>query len=112
MRCGLYYDGKLTDKVPATNKEAKATAAMQTKFHDKVKHPFQVKWFFCASETLKQIVKGAWQNAWSGAQLEHLKATTESKQVTFKIAYGLPLNEMLKWGLYISEPRRCGHIAT
>ena len=40
------------------------------------------------------------------AQLEHLKATTESKQVTFKIAYGLPLNEMLKWGLYISEPRR------
>ena len=43
-----------------------------------------------------------------GAQLEHLKATTESKQVTFKIAYGLPLNEMLKWGLYISEPRRYG----
>ena len=43
-----------------------------------------------------------------GAQLEHLKATTESKQITFKIAYGLPLNEMLKWGLYISEPRRYG----
>ncbi|KAK9837331.1 hypothetical protein WJX81_006697 [Elliptochloris bilobata] len=39
------------------------------------------------------------------AFLEQLKATTESKQVTFKIAYGLPLSEMLKWGLYISEPR-------
>ena len=48
------------------------------------------------------------RSAFFGAQLEHLKATTESKQVTFKIAYGLPLNEMLKWGLYISEPRRCG----
>lgn len=28
-------------------------------------------------------------------QLETLKATTETKEVTFKIAYGLPLDEML-----------------
>jgi hypothetical protein len=28
-------------------------------------------------------------------QLEALKATTETKEVTFKIAYGLPLEEML-----------------
>ena len=39
------------------------------------------------------------------AQLEALKATTETKEVTFKIAYGLPLDEMLRWGLFVSEPR-------
>ncbi|BDA49815.1 hypothetical protein COCOBI_14-4350 [Coccomyxa sp. Obi] len=39
------------------------------------------------------------------AFLEALKATTETKEVTFKIAYGLPLEEMLAWGLYVSEPR-------
>ena len=38
-------------------------------------------------------------------QLEALKATTETKEVTFKIAYGLPLDEMLRWGLFVSEPR-------
>lgn len=37
--------------------------------------------------------------------VEALKTTTEAKEVTFKIAYGLPLPEMLKWGLYISTPR-------
>ncbi len=31
----------------------------------------------------------------SVVQLEALKATTETKEVTFKIAYGLPLDEML-----------------
>lgn len=31
----------------------------------------------------------------SAVQLEALKATTETKEVTFKIAYGLPLEEML-----------------
>ena len=35
-------------------------------------------------------------------QLESLKATTDTKEVSFKIAYGLPLSEMLRWGLYIS----------
>lgn len=35
-------------------------------------------------------------------QLEALKATTDTKEVSFKIAYGLPLTEMLRWGLYIS----------
>ena len=35
-------------------------------------------------------------------QLESLKATTDTKEVSFKIAYGLPLAEMLRWGLYIS----------
>ena len=35
-------------------------------------------------------------------QLESLKATTDTKEVSFKIAYGLPLTEMLRWGLYIS----------
>jgi hypothetical protein len=44
--------------------------------------------------------------ACGGAQLEQLKATTEAKEVSFKIAYGLPLPEMVKWGLYISEPHR------
>ncbi|CAL5220616.1 g2658 [Coccomyxa viridis] len=37
--------------------------------------------------------------------LEALKATTDTKEVSFKIAYGLPISEMLRWGLYISEPR-------
>ena len=35
-------------------------------------------------------------------QLEALKATTDTKEVSFKIAYGLPISEMLNWGLYIS----------
>ena len=35
-------------------------------------------------------------------QLEALKATTDTKEVSFKIAYGLPISEMLRWGLYIS----------
>ncbi|KAK9904869.1 hypothetical protein WJX75_004327 [Coccomyxa subellipsoidea] len=39
------------------------------------------------------------------AFLEALKATTETKEVTFKIAYSLPLEEMLAWGLFVSEPR-------
>ena len=39
-------------------------------------------------------------NMW--VQLESLKATTDTKEVSFKIAYGLPLAEMLRWGLYIS----------
>ena len=25
--------------------------------------------------------------------------------MTFKIAYGLPLEEMLRWGLFVSQPR-------
>ena len=39
-------------------------------------------------------------------QLESLKATTDTKEVSFKIAYGLPLSEMLRWGLYISGKGR------
>ena len=39
------------------------------------------------------------------AQLESLKATTDGKEVTFKISYGLPLEEMLRWGLFVSQPR-------
>lgn len=38
-------------------------------------------------------------------QVESIKATTEAKEVTFKIAYGLPLDEMRRWGLYVSYPR-------
>ena len=30
-------------------------------------------------------------------QLEALKATTETKEVTFKIAYGLPIEECLRY---------------
>ena len=41
------------------------------------------------------------------AQVETLKATTGGKPITYKIAYGLPVEVMLEWGLYISKPR-CG----
>ena len=41
------------------------------------------------------------------AQLEALKATTDTKEVSFKIAYGLPISEMLRWGLYISGAASC-----
>ena len=40
-------------------------------------------------------------------QLEALKATTDTKEVSFKIAYGLPISEMLRWGLYISGAGCC-----
>jgi len=40
-------------------------------------------------------------------QVETLKATTGGKPITYKIAYGLPVEVMLEWGLYISKPR-CG----
>ena len=40
-------------------------------------------------------------------QLEALKATTDTKEVSFKIAYGLPISEMLRWGLYISGAACC-----
>lgn len=40
-------------------------------------------------------------------QLEALKATTDTKEVSFKIAYGLPISEMLRWGLYISGTAPC-----
>ena len=39
------------------------------------------------------------------AQVETLKATTGGKPITYKIAYGLPIEVMLEWGLYISKPR-------
>lgn len=39
------------------------------------------------------------------AFLDTLKATTDTKEVTYKVAYGLDVGDMLKWGLYISEPR-------
>lgn len=38
-------------------------------------------------------------------QLEVLKATTETKEITYKVAYGLPLHEQFRWGLYVSKPR-------
>lgn len=38
-------------------------------------------------------------------QLEVLKATTETKEITYKVAYGLPLAEQFRWGLYVSNPR-------
>ena len=38
-------------------------------------------------------------------QLEVLKATTETKEITYKVAYGLPLLEQFRWGLYVSNPR-------
>ena len=42
------------------------------------------------------------------SQVETLKATTGGKPITYKIAYGLPVEVMLEWGLYISKPRcRC-----
>lgn len=39
------------------------------------------------------------------AFLEVLKATTETKEITYKVAYGLPLHEQFRWGLYVSKPR-------
>lgn len=39
-------------------------------------------------------------------QVELLKAATQSKEVPFKIAYGLSVSGMRQWGLYISKPRR------
>jgi hypothetical protein len=38
-------------------------------------------------------------------QLESLRAATDAKEITFKVAYGLPLSEQQRWGLYVSEPR-------
>lgn len=38
-------------------------------------------------------------------QVELLKAASQSKEVPYKIAYGLTLNGMRQWGLYISKPR-------
>ena len=38
-------------------------------------------------------------------QLDSLRATTETKEITYRIAYGLKLTDMHKWGLYISHPR-------
>ena len=39
------------------------------------------------------------------AQMELLKAASQTKEVPFKVAYGLTLTGMRQWGLYISEPR-------
>eukprot|EP00884_Botryococcus_braunii_P017470 jgi/Botrbrau1/4406/Bobra.105_2s0048.1 len=39
------------------------------------------------------------------AFLESLRAATDAKEITFKVAYGLPLSEQQRWGLYVSEPR-------
>ncbi|KAK9807767.1 hypothetical protein WJX72_008665 [[Myrmecia] bisecta] len=36
---------------------------------------------------------------------ENLRAATESKEISFKIAYGLPISVAQEWGLYISQPR-------
>jgi hypothetical protein len=38
-------------------------------------------------------------------QMELLKAASQTKEVPFKVAYGLTLTGMRQWGLYISEPR-------
>lgn len=38
-------------------------------------------------------------------QLDSLRATTETKEITYRIAYGLRLTDMHKWGLYVSHPR-------
>ena len=38
-------------------------------------------------------------------QLDSLRATTETKEITYRIAYGLKLTDMHKWGLYVSHPR-------
>jgi alkyl hydroperoxide reductase subunit AhpC len=37
--------------------------------------------------------------------LETLRATTPTKEVNFRIAYGLTITDMNRWGLYISYPR-------
>ena len=37
--------------------------------------------------------------------MELLKAASQTKEVPFKVAYGLTLTGMRQWGLYISEPR-------
>lgn len=39
------------------------------------------------------------------AFLDSLRATTETKEITYRIAYGLKLADMHKWGLYVSHPR-------
>lgn len=39
------------------------------------------------------------------AFLDSLRATTETKEITYRIAYGLRLTDMHKWGLYVSHPR-------
>jgi len=38
-------------------------------------------------------------------QLDSLRATTETKEITYRIAYGLKLTDMHRWGLYVSHPR-------
>ena len=38
-------------------------------------------------------------------QLDSLRATTETKEITYRIAYGLKLTDMRRWGLYVSHPR-------
>ena len=38
-------------------------------------------------------------------QLDSLRATTETKEITYRIAYGLRLTDMHRWGLYVSNPR-------
>ena len=38
-------------------------------------------------------------------QLDSLRATTETKEITYRIAYGLRLTDMHRWGLYVSHPR-------
>ena len=44
--------------------------------------------------------------------MELLRAASQTKEVPFKVAYGLSLTGMRQWGLYISEPRCvCGHPA-
>ena len=53
-------------------------------------------WIMCTA------LQGRHLDAQNMVQLESLKATTDTKEVSFKIAYGLPLAEMLRWGLYIS----------
>lgn len=40
-----------------------------------------------------------------GEQLESLRNATDAKEITFKVAYGLPLSEQQRWGLYVSTPR-------
>lgn len=39
------------------------------------------------------------------AFLDSLRATTETKDISFKIAYGLTVEQMFRWGLYVSAPR-------
>jgi hypothetical protein len=39
------------------------------------------------------------------SKVETLRAATQAKEISYKIAYGLPLDIALEWGLYVSRPR-------